>query len=192
MSASELADYSACVVLLVRGGTAYILEVFRDRLEYPDSKRKVIEYYRRWAAVARNYSLLIENKGSGMSLIQDLRQHNIFAIRIAPDGDKVMRMNRVTARIEAGAVVLPSRASWLQDFRREISAFPVGRHDDQVDALSQALDRAFNYRIPLPPPVTIREFDLLMALIRCTLPQLHARQYRWCNSPRTGTALTLP
>jgi predicted phage terminase large subunit-like protein len=149
MSPSELADYSACVVLLVRGGTAYVVEVVRDRLDYPDLRRKVIEYHRRWARVSRNYSLLIENKGSGMSLIQDLRQLGIFAIRIVPDGDKVMRMTRVTARIEAGAVVLPSRAPWLQDFRTEISAFPVGRHNDQIDALSQGLDRAFNYRVPV-------------------------------------------
>jgi predicted phage terminase large subunit-like protein len=46
-----------------------------------------------------------------------------------------------TARIEAGAVWLPSRAAWLGEFRREISAFPRGRHTDQVDAFSQALRR---------------------------------------------------
>ena len=83
---------------------------------------------------------------SGMSLIQDLRQINIHAIPIVPDGDKIMRMNRQTARIEAGSVLLPERAPWLNDFRSELMAFPAGRHNDQVDALSQALDRAFNYR----------------------------------------------
>jgi hypothetical protein len=39
-------------------------------------------------------------------------------------------------------VSLPARAPWLNDFRNEILAFPEGRHNDQVDALSQALDRA--------------------------------------------------
>jgi predicted phage terminase large subunit-like protein len=89
---------------------------------------------------------VIENKGSGMSLIQDLRDENIYAIKVDPAGDKVMRMNAQTARIEAGAVSLPRSASWLDEFRREIMAFPAGRYTDQVDAFSQALDRAFNRR----------------------------------------------
>jgi predicted phage terminase large subunit-like protein len=146
MSSNELADYSACVVLLARGETAYVLDVFRDRLEYPELKRKAIEIHRQWRHATGNYALLIENKGSGMSLIQDLSQLDIHAIRIVPVGDKIMRMNRQTARIEAGSVSLPVRAPWLDDFRSEIMAFPAGRHNDQVDALSQALDRAFNYR----------------------------------------------
>jgi predicted phage terminase large subunit-like protein len=53
-------------------------------------------------------------------------------------------MNAQTARIEAGSVSLPKRAPWLDEFRREILAFPAGRYTDQVDAFSQALDRAFN------------------------------------------------
>jgi phage terminase large subunit-like protein len=41
---------------------------------------------------------------------------------------------------------LAKRASWLDEFRREILAFPAGRYNDQVDAFSQALNRAFNRR----------------------------------------------
>jgi predicted phage terminase large subunit-like protein len=146
MSSGELSDYSVCIVVLVRGETAYVLDVLRDRLEYPALKRKAIEIHQQWRRATRNYALLIENKGSGMSLIQDLRQLNIHAVRIVPDGDKIIRMNRQTARIEAGSVLLPVCAPWLNDFRSEIMAFPGARHNDQVDALSQALDRAFNYR----------------------------------------------
>jgi predicted phage terminase large subunit-like protein len=54
-------------------------------------------------------------------------------------GDKVVRMSAQTARIEGGRVHLPESASWLQDFRSEMTAFPYGRHDDQVDSLAQAL-----------------------------------------------------
>ncbi len=56
-----------------------------------------------------------------------------------PEGDKVTRMSAQTAKIEAGYVVLPERASWLQDFQTEVLQFPHGRHDDQVDSLSQFL-----------------------------------------------------
>ena len=94
-------------------------------------------------------SLLIERKGSGQSLLQDLQQEHINAIGIDPEGDKVMRMAAETACIEAGRVYLPKAAAWLEDFKQEILAFPAGRHDDQVDALSQAL-RRLNTPGPLP------------------------------------------
>jgi predicted phage terminase large subunit-like protein len=146
MGPGELCDYSVCLVLQVRGEDAYLLDVLRDRLEYPDLRRKAIEVHRRWRPVTSSYALLIENKGSGMSLIQELRREGIRAIEVKPEGDKIMRMNAHTARIEAGYVHIPRRASWLDEFRKEIMAFPVGKYDDQVDALSQALDRAFLHR----------------------------------------------
>jgi predicted phage terminase large subunit-like protein len=144
MSGKELASYSVCVVLQIRGNTAFVLDVIRERLEYPDLRRKVIELHRRWGNVGNDYALLIENKGSGMSLIQELKREHIHAIPVDPEGDKVMRMNAQTARIEAGSVSLPRQAHWLDEFRREMLAFPAGRYADQVDAFSQALDRAFN------------------------------------------------
>jgi predicted phage terminase large subunit-like protein len=144
MSGKDLASYSVCVVCQVRGETVYVLDVVRERLEYPDLRRRVIALHRRWRNVGNNYSLLIENKGSGLSLIQDLRGEHIHAVPIDPEGDKVMRMTAQSARIEVGAVVLPGRAGWLDEFRSELVAFPAGRYTDQVDAFSQALHRAFN------------------------------------------------
>ena len=148
-SVGELASYSACVVLLVRGDATYVLDVIRERLEYPDLKRKVLSTYQHWRSVWANCTLLIEDKGSGQSLIQDLRSGGIFPVAVNPKGDKVMRMHGHTARIEAGTVVLPQSAPWLSEFEREVMAFPGGRHNDQVDALSQGLDRAFISRAPV-------------------------------------------
>jgi predicted phage terminase large subunit-like protein len=78
-----------------------------------------------------------------MSLLQDLRQHDVYAIGIEPEGDKIMRMSAQTMHIEAGSVLLPRQAPWLEEVRHEVLAFPNGRYNDQVDALSQALKRAF-------------------------------------------------
>jgi predicted phage terminase large subunit-like protein len=143
MSAGELSDYSAGLVLHLKGEDAFILDVVRERLDYPDLRRKIIDLHRRWRNYTNSYALLIEDKGSGMSLIQDLKGEGIRAIGVKPTMDKVMRMNGHLARIEAGCVQLPRLASWLDDFRKELMEFPVGKHDDQVDALSQAFDRAF-------------------------------------------------
>ena len=150
LSSSQLADYSACVVLLARKETIYILDVVRARLEYPELKRAVLQHHNRWRPVVSNYALLIEKKGSGESLIQDLRRENIHAIGVNPDGDKILRMVAQTARIEAGAVHLPTGAAWLEEFKKEVLSFPCSKHDDQIDALSQALKRAF---APGPPSI---------------------------------------
>jgi phage terminase large subunit-like protein len=74
--------------------------------------------------------------------LKDLAREHIHAVGIDPVGDKIMRMNNQTSHIEAGAVFLPRRAPWLDEFRRELCPFPGGRYNDQVDAFSQALGRA--------------------------------------------------
>lgn len=77
-----------------------------------------------------DFALLIENAGAGLSLIQDLQRSNVYPIGIKPEGDKIMRMSGQTAPIEAGAVHLLTRAPWLDEFKKEMLAFPAGRHDD--------------------------------------------------------------
>ena len=144
LSAKELSSYSACVVILVRGESGYVLDVFRDRLEYPDLKRRVIEFHHRWRSYTNNYALLIEKMGSGLSLIQDLKREHIHAVAILPKEEKAIRMNAQTARLKAGSVLLPRKALWLDDFFREVLAFPASQYSDQIDAFSQALNYAFN------------------------------------------------
>jgi len=166
VSAKELSSYSACMVMLVRGDSVYVLDVFRDRLEYPDLKRKIIEIHRRWSTYTNNYALLIENTGAGMSVIQDLKREHIHAVAIMPKEDKVIRMNAQTARIEAGSVFLPRNAPWLDDFFQEVLAFPASRYSDQIDALSQALNYIFNRPrfewtdVALGPKVFVRGIEI--------------------------------
>ena len=73
-------------------------------------------------------------------MIQDLKERGqIRPIAITPEGDKLTRMYVQTPKIEAGYVLLPHSASWREDFRIEILQFPKGKHDDQVDSMSQYL-----------------------------------------------------
>lgn len=134
--AGELNDHSVCLTLGVKGKNIYVLDVFRRRLEYPDLKRAVIER----ASAFPSPSILIEDKSSGTQLIQELQQfglRNVTAVQ--PEGDKLMRLHAQTATIENGYVHLPKEAPWLADYVRELTAFPGAKHDDQVDATSQAL-----------------------------------------------------
>ncbi|MBV8505356.1 MAG: phage terminase large subunit [Alphaproteobacteria bacterium] len=47
---------------------------------------------------------------------------------------------RATAMIENGFVYIPETAPWLADYLHEMTVFPKGKHDDQVDSTAQFLD----------------------------------------------------
>src|SRR6516165_1665071 len=135
LSEQETGDYSACVVLLNRGEFFYVLDVVRGRFRFDALKRKVIEIKRRHGPC----TLLIEDSPISRGLIQSLREQSISVTPYKPDTDKRARVIGQTDLFEAGSILLPQDAAWLEDFVAELLAFP-GRHDDQVDALVQALD----------------------------------------------------
>jgi predicted phage terminase large subunit-like protein len=146
-------DYSVCTTWLVRGKDYYLLDVLRERLEYPDLRRKILSHAARHSAA----SVLIEDAGTGAPLIQDLRREGkLRPIPIRPERDKIVRLDAQSPEIEAGHVLLPEQAPWLDDFRAEILAFPYGRYDDQVDSASQFLawaKRNQNVRSPRVIPI---------------------------------------
>ena len=118
---------------------------------YPDLRKRAITLYEEYDPD----EVLIEDAGSGAQLYYDLREEGIYARAIKPVGDKIMRMETQTAVLEAGRVFLPKSAPWLSDFQDEVTRFPTGRHDDQVDSLSQFLKWATRSRsVP-----RIRTFD---------------------------------
>lgn len=134
---TELSDYSVCTTWGRRGKRLYLLHVLRRRLDYPSLKRAV------WA-MSEEYkpqNILIEDKASGTQLIQELIQDGAYGVtRYEPQGEKIMRLNSVTSMIENGFVYLPSEADWLSMYLHEVTTFPNGKHDDQADSTSQALD----------------------------------------------------
>ena len=133
---TELADYSVCTTWGLKGPSFYLLNVLRKKLAYPDLKRAVIEQNRLFNPTA----ILIEDKASGTQLIQELIEGGLSRVtRYAPDGDKIMRLHAQTATIENGFVHLPTEAHWVAEYLRELTIFPAGRHDDQVDSTAQAL-----------------------------------------------------
>lgn len=135
---TELSDYSVCVTLGKRGCELYILDVFRQRMEFPDLKRAVKQQASRY----RPSAILIEDKSSGIQLIQELKREGLHQLKpYNPQGsDKVMRLHAQTATIENGCLLLPERAPWLADYTQELLAFPGSKYDDQVDATTQALE----------------------------------------------------
>lgn len=135
--AGELNDYSVCTTWGVHQKKLYLLHVLRKRLDYPQLRRTVKEH----AALYGANNILIEDKASGTQLIQDLHADGVHgATRYANSSDKIMRMHSASATIENGFVHVPEQSEWLPEYVHEISAFPFGKYDDQVDSTSQALD----------------------------------------------------
>lgn len=139
--AGELNDYSVCTTWLEYGGVYYLVDLHRERLEYPDLRRMVKSLHQKW----KPHAVLIEDKGSGTQLIQDLRHDSATSIpvlAIEPEGDKITRASACSAMIEAGMVHLPESAEWMADFETELMHFPNSKHKDQVDSLTQFLNWA--------------------------------------------------
>ena len=138
---AERNDYTAILVWLQDiSGKHYLLDVVRKKLEFAEMCQEIDETSRRWGAS----SILVEDKGSGTQYIQT-RQGKapapIIAIAV-PQNSKDFRFDAVSPMFEAGQVFLPERAIWLADYEKELLAFPLGKHDDQVDATSQYLSWA--------------------------------------------------
>jgi predicted phage terminase large subunit-like protein len=106
---TELANYSVCTTWGITNQHLFLLDVYRRKVDFPDLKRAVKEL----AALHRANIVLIEDKASGTSLIQELRADNFSLARAAPalDGDKVMRLRAQTAKIEGGFVLFPKEAT---------------------------------------------------------------------------------
>jgi predicted phage terminase large subunit-like protein len=149
--ATQLSGYSVCTIWGIANKRIYLIDVIRARLEYPDLRATALALaHGRHRGHRRPDHILIEDKASGQSLIQDLKRENIRNIEaVKPEANKIIRMHSQTAAIAEGHVTIPHDAPWLADYLQELVAFPVGRHDDQVDSTSQAL-KWFNDRAGVP------------------------------------------
>ena len=144
---SNRADYSACMIWGVFNQVdetgkdqvnLILLEAMRDRVEFPELKKMVIESYREWEPD----SVIIEKKASGAPLIYELRAMGIPVQEFTPvrGNDKITRLNAVSDLFASGRIWAPSR-QWAEEVIDEVASFPSGEHDDYVDTVSLALMR---------------------------------------------------
>ena len=137
----ETNDYSACGVWRYgRGGPGYHRTGgVRKKMEYAELRRAVINLAKR----DNPNAILIEDKGSGTSLLQDLKANtSLPVIAIEPVGDKIFRAGEVSPIVESGRLLLPyeGTADWLADYESELLGFPNAiSYKDQVDETTQFL-----------------------------------------------------
>jgi predicted phage terminase large subunit-like protein len=144
---SSRADYSAMTLWGVfeypdDNGTyqtnIILLNAFRDRMEFPELKKRAIEHYRDWEPD----SVIIEKKASGAPLIYEMRAMGIPVQEFTPvrGNDKISRVNAISDLFASGRVWAPP-SRWAEEVIDEVASFPSGEHDDYVDTVSLAMMR---------------------------------------------------
>lgn len=135
---SDGSDYVVGQVWGRKDADKYLLDSVRARMDINQTMDAIRNMTAKWPKARLK---LIEDKANGPAIIQMLNKKVGGMVAINPKGSKQARVSAVSPDIEAGNVFLPSNRPWVQDFIEEAAAFPKGAHDDQVDAMSQALDR---------------------------------------------------
>ena len=145
---TQRADFSACTTWGVfyneSEGTGVVephiilLDAFKDRMEFPELKKKAFDHWKEWQPDA----FIVEGKAAGMPLIFELRQMGIPVSEYTPSrgNDKIARVNAVADLFASGIVWAPEKR-FSEEVIEEFAAFPSGEHDDLVDSSTQALLR---------------------------------------------------
>ena len=127
-------DYTVLIAYLKTNINLYILDVSKKKMEFPDLKKEVVRFQRKW----NSDMVQVEDKASGQSLVQELKAGTNIAIKgMKVKGGLTERGQFCLPTVEALKVKVPPKdnAPWLNDFIDEVNAFPEGVHDDIVSAL---------------------------------------------------------
>lgn len=146
-SGKDSADYTAAVTLgLDREGNLYVLNAWRGRAD--DSTHVALMQEK--IAQQRPAMIGIEEAAYRQAATSDLINRlyrarvtvPVQAVRVTTD--KVFRAQLPAGRAQAGMVYADTSAPWWPEFLSECLSFPLGAHDDQVDAFSGAAQLALS------------------------------------------------
>jgi predicted phage terminase large subunit-like protein len=126
-----------CSTWLLENNYFYLLDLTRGRFEYPQLRDTALALARRFEP----QTILIEDASTGISLAQELRTGpRYYGVQAIPiHHDKIGRLFVQQGKFAAGLVLFPRSAAFLPVLEAELLTFPQGKHDDQVDSISQAL-----------------------------------------------------
>lgn len=121
------------------GSAMYLVDQVREQMAFLKTVQAVRHLSK---AYPKALAKIIEDKANGPAVIDSLKATIPGLIPVLPYGSKVSRAIAVSGVIEGEpGVFLPAGAPWVPAFLDECTRFPHGKHDDQVDATSQALHR---------------------------------------------------
>jgi len=147
----EINDPSVGGVFFEVSNQWMLVHLWKDNVQYPVLKEKVVQMVKEW----NPDGVLIEDKSSGESLIQELKSltvedrvrlqinRNIPIIPIQPETSKILRLDAQTPSLEAGVLALPDSnevsVPWLSYLEECLAHFPSPTSWDELDMISQFL-----------------------------------------------------
>lgn len=137
---TDSSDFVVGQVWARYGLEVYLLDQVRGRMSFVETRKAVKALAAKWPQAVAKY---VEDKANGTAVINSLSHSVPGLIPVEPEGGKQARASAVAPFVEAGQVFLPAPglAPWVSDWIEEHASFPNGAHDDQVDAMSQAVNR---------------------------------------------------
>jgi predicted phage terminase large subunit-like protein len=149
-------DYVAGGVWGALKADRFLLDQKRERMDMPRTLAAIRATSEKWPGAR---TVLVEDKANGSAVISTLQHQISGLIAVNPEGGKIARAQAVSPQCESGSVYLPhpALASWVEDFIEECASFPNGRFDDQVDQMTQALNRLYSSANVLGVVDVIRE-----------------------------------
>jgi len=130
-------SFSVVQAWALHEGHYYLRDQWREQTRYTELRRAVVQFIRKY----RPSAVLIEATGQGPALTSQIRPQRGMEIEsVTPHEDKISRLRVHRNAIRSCRVLLPKKASWVDGFLEEVILFPYAPFDDQVDAMTQALD----------------------------------------------------
>lgn len=136
-------DYSVgCVIQLLPDGRFIIHDLVRGRWEFTDQLTQMRALIRKWPQATHH---LVEAAANGAAAIDTMKRDGpgVDAITgitpVKPLGSKIVRWQAATPTMEAKKV-LHTGGPWVKDLLAEMAVAPNGKHDDQLDALTQGIN----------------------------------------------------
>lgn len=140
-------DYVSIQAWGFLGPRSYLLDKLTDHLGFEATLEAIKGMAHRW----KIRDLLIEDKANGSAILESLKKQLRFTvIAVNPHGGKVARAYAISPEHAAGNILLP-RAEWAQELVEQAAKFPNAAHDDDVDAMTQAINwaRQHSYNLGL-------------------------------------------
>lgn len=138
---TDSSDYVVGQRWCLHGANRYLIGQTRGRWAFPATLARMGDWADGGPYPGHVFERLIEDKANGPAIISVLREKVAGIKPVNPTTSKEARARAITPEVESGNVYLPLPAEhpWVLDLLAELRSFPSGAHDDQVDALTQAL-----------------------------------------------------